>query len=300
MAKYIVGMDGGGTKTAITIANLTGEVLKTFNAGAINYNGQDQESIDNSFSEIFSTINEHESIENCVSMCIGAAGISNPMVKQLLENQVKRNGYTGKLVITGDHEIALYGATGENYGIILIAGTGSICYGKNQIGESHRTGGFGYLIDDEGSGYAIGRDILSAVVQAHDGRIENTVMTNMVFEHLKINSVSDIVKFVYDKNTNKKDIAALSIILPIACSQNDIAAITIANKCADELFKLVIPVVKNLDLCNGKLALAGSILNKDKFIQTKFKENVKSIYSNIKCIEPKYAASYGAVIMAQQ
>ncbi|HEY2494800.1 MAG TPA: BadF/BadG/BcrA/BcrD ATPase family protein [Paenibacillus sp.] len=297
--RYVAGLDGGGTKTAVNIADETGLVVHTFISGAINYNGQDEASIRRSFQEICATLAKVcGSLDHCVQICIGAAGVSNPTVISRLESNVREYGYEGGLIITGDHETALYGAQDHLHGMILIAGTGSICYGKNECGLSHRTGGYGHLIDDEGSGYSIGRDILTAVVQANDGRLPPTEMTRMVYKQLHVETIQQIVGFVYDKSTNKKDIAALAPILTNACALGDEEALTIARKSACSLFELVVPVVEKLSLQEGTLAMAGSVLLKASFVQTAFVEMLKQRYPNMHCIIAKKDAASGAVLMA--
>jgi len=297
--KYVAGLDGGGTKTAVTVADMNGQVVRTFVSGAINYNGQDEASIRHSLHEIVETIGKLcGGVNHCVQMCIGAAGISNPTVTTRLTTHIRESGYQGGLIIKGDHETALWGAHNQEYGIILIAGTGSICYGKNEYSLSHRTGGCGHLIDDEGSGYSIGRDLLTAVVQENDGRILQTAITNMVYEQLQVKSVQEIIGFVYDKRTNKKDIAALAPILSAACEQGDQAALAIARKSAKSLAELVSPVVEKLSLQDGTVAMAGSVLLKNTFVREALVESLTRVYPNLRCIPAKNEASSGAVLIA--
>ncbi|MCJ8014258.1 ATPase [Paenibacillus sp. KQZ6P-2] len=297
--RFVAGLDGGGTKTAVTLADEHGMVVKTFTSGAINYNGQDEESVAASLKEIVELIGDAcGGIEHCLQMCVGAAGVSNPSVVSRLTDQIRSSGYQGGLQITGDHETAMYGAHQREYGMILIAGTGSIGLGKNKAGKTHRSGGYGHLIDDEGSGYAIGRDLLSAVVQAHDGRIPETVITGLVYKELQINSIQEIIGFVYDKRTNKKDIAALAPVLSEACAAGDPAALGIAEKSASSLLQLVIPVAEALSLQEDSLAVAGSVLLKNTFVRTIFQEKLREHYPAMECITPKSDASMGAVFMA--
>lgn len=297
--KYAAGLDGGGTKTAVTIVDETGKAVKAFASGAINYNGQDEESVGASLREIMETIaSACRGLGNCGEICIGAAGVSNPSVVGRLTGQIRSEGYQGGLHIIGDHETALYGAHQADCGMILIAGTGSIGLGKNEAGESHRTGGYGHLIDDEGSGYAIGRDLLAAVVQAHDGRIPSTVIEELVYGQLGIGTVQDIVGFVYDKRRNKKEIAALAPILSEACAAGDEAALRIADKSAAALLQLAIPVAETLSLQKGSLAMAGSVLLKNEFVRTKFQELLRARYPHMECITPKSDAATGAALIA--
>ncbi|MGG1517130.1 BadF/BadG/BcrA/BcrD ATPase family protein [Paenibacillus oryzisoli] len=299
MKRFVAGLDGGGTKTAVKIADENGLLVHTFISGAINYNGQDEESIRRSFQDIFSGIAEVcGGLDNCKQVVIGAAGVSNPTVSARLEANARACGYEGGLLITGDQETALCGAHDSEVGIIVIAGTGSICFGKNKAGESVRSGGYGHLIDDEGSGYAIGRDLLSATVQAHDGRIPETVISGMVYEQLGLATVQEIVGFVYSKSTNKKDIAALAPILSKACELGDSAARAIAAKHAAALASMAVPVIEKLSMQTGSLAMAGSVLINNGDIRRAFAEILKERYPELSCIEAKKDAASGAVRMA--
>lgn len=297
--RYVAGLDGGGTKTAVTVADEQGQVVHAFTSGAINYNGHDEASIRDSFRHIFDVIAQVcGGLDACKQVCIGAAGISNPAVPVRLTSDVRACGYEGGLTVAGDHETAHYGALERPYGIILIAGTGSICYGKNESGQSHRAGGYGHLVDDEGSGYSIGRDMLSAVLKASDGRLPQTVISGMVYERLQITSVREIIGFVYDKKTNKKDIAALAPLLSDACALGDQAALAIAQRSASSLFELAVPVVEKLSLRNGDLAIAGSVLLNNPFVQSVFVEMLRRRYPDLHCFPAKKDASAGAVLMS--
>ncbi|OPH59774.1 ATPase [Paenibacillus ferrarius] len=299
MNRYVAGLDGGGTKTAVNVADDNGSLVHTFTSGPINYNGQDELSIQRSFQEIFNTIAQVcGGLSHCAQVVIGAAGVSNPMVAAKLEANVRACGYQGELLITGDQETALCGAQESEHGIILIAGTGSICYGKNEAGEAHRSGGYGYLIDDEGSGYSIGRDLLAALVRSEDGRLPRTVISGLVYDQLQISTVQQIVGFVYDKQTNKKDIAALAPILSAACEQGDEAALSIAAKSAGALFELAVPVVEKLFLDQGCLAMAGSVLLKNTYVQQALVNRLNESYPELICMTAKQDAARGAVWMA--
>lgn len=299
MGEYVLGIDGGGTKTAVCVADLQGKVLHTFKTGAININGESVESAEENLVSILSEAGmRFGGLDSCKSMCIGAAGISNVEMRHLMEDAPRKAGYAGRLLVTGDYRTALYGALSIPVGIILIAGTGSICYGRNAEGKEHRTGGFGYLIDDDGSGYAIGRDMLTSVVRAYDGRREKTALTPMILEHLGVTTIEEIVKFVYRRDANKREIAALAPILTIAYAAGDSAAVEIVDKSCNELFQLVCPAVERLGLGSCSLAMSGSILQKDENIRSGFTARVASKYPGIRCTAPENDAAYGAMLMA--
>ncbi|WP_276355319.1 N-acetylglucosamine kinase [Cohnella caldifontis] len=297
--RYAAGLDGGGTKTAVTVVDGEGRTVFRFDSGAINYNGLDEDSIRGTFREIFAELARVcGGLDGCGHVGIGAAGVSNPTVPARMTDAIRACGYSGGLTIVGDHETALYGALERDIGLIVIAGTGSICYGKNESGLSHRSGGFGHLIDDEGSGYSIGRDLLAAVVRAHDGREPETVITGLVFDQLRIETVGQLIGFVYDRNRNKKEIAALAPILSAACDRGDPAALRIAERSAESLVELVVPAAEKLSLQQGTMAMTGSVLLKNRYVREAFQAKLAVRYSKMECILPKRDASAGAALMA--
>ncbi|MBB6678695.1 ATPase [Cohnella lubricantis] len=297
--RYAAGLDGGGTKTAVTVVNEAGEVVRAFASGPINYNGQDEASIRASFREMMALIAEAcGGLDRCGHICIGAAGVSNPAVSSLLEGNVRDSGFTGGLTIVGDHETALYAALDSPNGAILIAGTGSICFGRSEDGATHRTGGGGHLVDDEGSGYSIGRDLIAAVLRASDGRSPETVITRLVLDRLGVESVQALIGFVYSPGTNKKDIAGLAPLLSEANALGDPEAQAIVRKCADSLFELAVPVIERLQLQEKRLAMAGSVLQKNGAIRELLLDRLTAAYPRLDCVMSPQDASLGAARMA--
>ncbi|MBO9596555.1 MAG: ATPase [Cohnella sp.] len=296
---YVAGMDGGGTKTSVVIADEQGNVVYAFASGAINYSGQDESSIRRSFETMFETIDRVcGGLNNCVRLCIGTAGISNPAVVPQLTALVRDCGFGGGMTIVGDQEIALRGAHDGRSGIILIAGTGSICYGRGHAGETHRAGGCGHLLDDEGSGYSIGLEMLKAVAKANDGRLPPTVLTALVYERLQADSIGQLIAFAHDKRTNKGDMAALAPLLSDACDVLDAAALTIARKSAESLFELVVPVAGRLGLQRGNLALSGSVLLRNAHVRSELIRIVGEHYPEMSVYPAKREAAWGAVKIA--
>lgn len=163
---YVCGWDGGGTKTQVLC--LTPEAAwpgeGTF--GPLNLNGAEEEKIAATIRESVAFMaGQPGGLAGCGALVIGTAGVSNRAAMELVTRAVRQCGYEGPLRLLGDQEIALAGAI-DGPGAVLVAGTGAICCGRDGAGNRTRVGGYGYLIDDGGSGYALGRDILTAVVRA--------------------------------------------------------------------------------------------------------------------------------------
>lgn len=303
---YVAGLDGGGTRTRITVVSAAGERVHTFTAGPLNYNGQDEAVVAATLREIADQIGQvittqgGRALESCLVLCVGAAGISNPQVAGRVTQSLRASGYNGELLLVGDHETALYGAHGGESGIILIAGTGSICYGRNRAGAIHRAGGYGHLMDDEGSGYAIGRELLAAVVRAADGRSRSTVITDLIYERLAIDSVEKLVGYVYEPGRSKKDIAALAPLLTAACEAGDRQGQAIAAASATGLVPLVEAVAGRLGMPEGPLALLGSVLSANRFVHEALINQLGTAMPGLAIVPQQHDAAYGAALMALQ
>lgn len=298
--EYVVGWDGGGTKTTMKVLDLNGNTVLSETAGSLNYNSNPKEEIRDTISTLIAKLkNLSEDLTNCKGICICAAGISNKEAVSFLNSNLEQSGVQCEITIVGDHEAALYGAFGKPEGIILISGTGSICFGMNQSGRKARTGGYGHLIDDEGSGYAIGRDILSTAVQIYDKRITDSCLLELIYEALGVHTVEDIIQYTYQANWNKACIASLSPLLLKALQMGDTHAKAICEKASKELVKLVLPVAKMVAMEEGKLALMGGILTHYEPIKTMVIERLAVELPNLNITKPRYDSATGAAIIAR-
>lgn len=300
MKTYVLGLDGGGTKTLAQAESTSGEVLFRVRGGALNLNGTAPEAVRAAVAQILRDAAAQAGEEQTLgAVCICAAGVSNPCAEQTLRAGVQDAGFTGPCMVTGDHIAALTGALGKPEGIILIAGTGSICAGRTADGREARAGGRGHLIDDEGSGYAMGRDCLRAVVEAEDGRGPQTVLTQAVLETLGVADIGGIVSFVYAPNRAKSEIAALARLLPAAIAAKDAAAAAIYERAACELARLCAAVAARLAMTGSELALAGSALQNDAYLRACFAEQLQRQCAGLTPVLPRSDAATGAAQLAR-
>jgi N-acetylglucosamine kinase-like BadF-type ATPase len=146
--------------------------------------------------------------------------------------------------------------------VALIAGTGSIAYGRNAAGVTARTGGWGYLLGDEGSGYALVLAGLQAVVRAADGRGDATALTERLLGHLGLSQPQELVPAVYRSGRDRAALAALAPLILATAEEGDALAVRLMMRAADELAALVAAVVCKLGLAPQALplALAGGVL----------------------------------------
>ncbi len=295
---YVTGWDGGGTKTAVVYMGMDGAVMGRAVFGPLNPNGASYEQVAATVREAVAGMKKMPGgLLGCVCLQVGFAGASNPSARKLLEGAIREEGFLGELRLSGDHETMLYGAVGRE-GAVLISGTGSVALGRNGKGETFRCGGWGYLIGDEGSGYAIGRDILKAVAKANDGCGPQTCLTDQVFTTLGISGMGELIRFVYDPNSDKSRIASLAPLLVEALVKGDETANAIAGRAAEELALLAATVISRLSLEAESIAFSGSILTQMASVHQKVEAELKSRFPLLSFIEPRQDAAVGAAAMA--
>jgi N-acetylglucosamine kinase-like BadF-type ATPase len=294
MSDFVAGWDGGGTKTCVVCATADGTEIGRNVFGALNINGASER-------EIFSCVSQAVAFVQgmpgrCLGMVIATAGTSNPAAGEMVGRALLKAGYAGPYAMHGDQEAALFGAV-DGVGAVLVAGTGSICYGRNAAGETARCGGYGYLVDDEGSGYAIGRDILSAVLRSADGRNAPTALSALVYAQEKWRDIPAIMRTLYTGETDKSQVASLAPLLRQA--GGDPAADAIAKRAGGELARLCETVVRKLSMPDAQVALSGSILTHFESVRSETTQLLLKAFPGLRFCEPLHDAAYGAALMAR-
>lgn len=294
--EFVAGVDGGGTKTECMLMDLDGNPISTSLFGSLNMNSRPQEEVAQSIRGVVGSVLAQDG--ECRMLCVGCAGLSNPEVRCALERMIRAEGYGGAYMLAGDQTAALYAAHGVGPGAVLISGTGSICFGRNASGATARAGGRGYKIDDEGSGYAIGRDILSAVVRAQDGRARPTVLTELVLAQLGSHSLNELIRALYTPGDKRGNVAAYAQLLPEAVGCGDAAACAILEKAVGELCLLAATVVKRLELTKNRLALSGGVLKNIFCVADGVAARLKAQYPELNIFILETSAAEGAARMA--
>ncbi len=299
---YRIGMDGGGTRTRLAVFEGEKERFRC-ETGGINYNSFSAGEIRAHLAEAVSAmVQSGFPVVDCEGVGIGAAGVSNPEAAPFLQQVLTELGFTCPVVVEGDQDAALAGAVGAEAGILLIAGTGSVCVGKDAKGNKYRSGGFGHIIDDAGSAYAVGRDILTAIVRAEDGRGAETALRVPVFEALQVKDTGELISYLYSSDRTKKDIAALAVCLSEELILSDTAAGEIAKHAVEEQALLVQAVLRKMGALDASekekkaipLLLEGGLILKNKIVNTMFWEKLKEKNLPVCPAEKSRDAAYGA------
>ena len=247
LSQFVIGIDGGGTKTAALIADLKGNILAQHVGGPSNLQIM---GVEKSTRVIMSLIQECcDSVgcspKNILCTTVGLAGAGRPDDRKKIAEGIRhvissKKVTLRKVRIESDARIALEGAFNGGAGIIVIAGTGSIAFGKDERGNIHRAGGWGRILGDEGSGYFIGKEGLKAVCQHLDGRSAPTLLSAMVARKFGLKTPADIIMAIYKNNF---DLASLAPIVFKAAEKGDVPSTAIVERASVELAEQVRAIV---------------------------------------------------------
>jgi N-acetylglucosamine kinase-like BadF-type ATPase len=231
---HVIGIDAGGTKTVCLLADERGVIVSESRGPGANLHTSGEPGVERVLQEVMKAAIGERGITPA-AICLGIAGVDRDDESRTIHAIMRRIGQRSRVVVVNDALIALVAGARDEPGIVIIAGTGSIAYGRNRRSEAARAGGWGHIIGDEGSGYWIGREALSAVMRAADGRGPLTGLTYDVLEHFSISDVSRLPRIVYDREQPRMSVAALGPLIQRARDDGDAVATRILERAAEEL-----------------------------------------------------------------
>lgn len=244
--KYIC-VDAGGTKTSFVLYSEDGEILDQETLPSCHFMKVGFPGMADILHEGCRTLKDrNSSSETEWILSFGLAGYGREeKIRRSIETALADKFRNQRYVLHNDIETAMEGAFSGRDGIMLIAGTGSIAFCRHQ-GKMKRSGGWGYLFGDEGSAYWLGRKMLEVFAKEEDGRLEKSLIYDLVMEHLKLQHGYDLITYVRETLGNRRDdIAKLALILYKAASSGDKRALTLYDEAAKELAALVIAAGKD-------------------------------------------------------
>ena len=256
----MLGIDAGGTKTVCYLADANGEIVGEGRRGGANLQAHGELEVEKVLHAVIEEAIGDRAILP-VAVCLGLAGVDRPDDDHVVRAIMRRLGYRAHLLVVNDAFVALVAGVGDDPGVVLSAGTGSIAYGVNDKGYAARAGGWGHVLGDEGSGYWIGRQALVAVVREADGRGPRTRLTSLVLEHFGLPHANGLVREIYDKGLDRQAIAALGTVVERARREGDVVAAEILRLASLELTRASATVIERLQM-RGKtfqMVLSGSM-----------------------------------------
>ncbi len=257
---YVLGIDAGGTKTVCLLADASGQVVGEARGPGANLQASGELEVEKVLHRVMDEAVGNRSLRPA-AICLGIAGVDRPEDGTVVAGIMRRLGQRVQTLVVNDALVALVAGVGDAPGVVLVAGTGSIAYGRNARNQAARAGGWGYVIGDEGSGYWIGRHALASVVRYADGRGPDTRMTPLLLEELGVERPSELIHEVYARGLQRQRIAGLAQLVQQARDEGDVLAAEILSLAASHLVTAATSVVTRLGMRGEAfpIVLAGGI-----------------------------------------
>jgi len=300
----VVGVDGGGTKTEAVIMDSDLRVIGEGKAGPSNplrvgvtsAAAAVREAIDNACASAKIRRSDVESAQ------VGLAGARKHELRERMREVLLALGIREIEVVT-DAEIALYGATDGAPGIVVIAGTGSICCGINARGKRFCAGGWGPLAGDEGAGAWIARRALRAVAYASDGRGPETLLTEFACNYFHVSTADDLTTAIYAPTITNERIAGFGKDVVEAAKRKDPVAAQIILDGGKELGVAAVAVIRNLQMERERFQIAfvgGVFRASGELIIKPLKAEVAKVAPRAYYEPPHFSPAVAAARMARE
>jgi N-acetylmuramic acid 6-phosphate etherase len=264
----LLGIDGGGTGTVSLLAGCRAgssiwEILGRGEAGPSNIAAVGAEhacaALDLAIAEAFRAAKQPRHRVN--SAYFGLAGAGRPENQEIVRRWAGVKQVAERVNVSGDAELLLAAGTPEGYGVAIIAGTGSMAIGCGTDRKTTRAGGWGYLLGDEGSGYALSIAALRAVANMADGRGPPTALGDALLAKLDLKQPQDLIAAVYGSSLDRAALSALASAVIETAVAGDAVANEIVQNGAEQLALAAAACAREVKLQSPvPLVLAGGLL----------------------------------------
>ncbi|WP_047980613.1 N-acetylglucosamine kinase [Ornithinibacillus contaminans] len=300
---YVVGIDGGGTKTDVVVADVKGNVYMCTTYGTTNPNTISKQELEETIASIFRDLRRKITVTEVHAVFAGISGAGSPETKQYLEGLLlKYVGDTTEVRVEIDALNALYSGTIGKPGIVQICGTGSITYGITSQGKQDRVGGWGYLVGDEGSGYDIGRRGISAALKRLDGRGKDTILVELLFDRFGVHNARSLIDKIYQANNPKVKIAPVSELVLRAFEKGDEVSSEIVRAVVSDVGDSIRVLYRKLfhddEVAPVPVVLCGGVFQAKRVIPVLLREELQDLGSSIAIMLPELPPVAGSVFAA--
>ncbi len=240
---FVIGIDAGGTKTVGLLADESGKVLSKAISGSANLVIKGELEVEK---VLFDVIESLEAPEPVAALCLGIAGIGQPGAEELIRGVLRRLGQRQPVRVVNDAVVALVAGAPDGVGIVVASGTGSIAYGVDPSGKTARSGGWGYLLGDEGSAFWLGHYAVRHAIRAVDGRGPATTLYELICSKLSISEPAELVEWFYDQEYSRNRVANLASLVETASLDGDQAAEDLLDQAGGHLARAARAVADQL------------------------------------------------------
>ncbi len=297
-----LGVDGGGTKTHIALMN---DARKIVCEGISGPSNPLRVGVETAVVNILKAIDQAcdeggVSRGDIAAATLGLAGVRRADLKLRIRDSFILQLRIRKTVVVTDAEIALFATTLGKPGLVVIAGTGSVCLGKNEEGEIAISGGWGPLAGDEGGGVGIAQTALHLVAKASDGRGIPTLLSEKASEYFRASGPENLIVAIYSPQVDNSRIAGFARLVVETAQSGDAVAMGILQEAGYELGLAACAVIEKLGLSRKKIPIGcvGSIFNAGELLTKPMIETVHTVAPKAYLTEPAMPPAHAAALMA--
>jgi glucosamine kinase len=269
-----LGIDAGGTKTDCAVSN-GAELLGQATGASCKLARVGKERGRENLQAVIRQATQAAGVEPSTiqHVCIGMSGASLAEAVHWAQQTIRELIPDSTIYVAGDHVIAHRAAFGTSPGVLVISGTGSIAFGRNQNGETARAGGWGPNVSDEGSAFWVGREAVTAALHAFDFGNANGLLATIA-ESWKV-APEEVIRMA---NASEPRFPELAGPVVNAAEQGDDTARAIMERAGQALAGLASAVIKRLWPSGGvvPVALAGGVLQGSSLVRHSFREAMKA------------------------
>lgn len=302
----VIGIDGGGTRLRAAIVSVSGELLGTGESGAGNYHDVGADEVQKNVGQAVANawVDAGFVARRAEAIFLGLGSVVTPEDHAVIRSLVRKLAIVPDDRIGVDHDlrVALAGGLAGKPGIVLIAGTGSSCFGRNEQGECWQSGGWGPILDDPGSSYWLGLQAMIVAVRDHDGRGAETVLRQKIVQALALPAIRDILRRVELDGMTRSEIAALAPLVTSAAENGDAVALELIERGAAELALMVATVSERLQFEQSKngvpVVITGGLVNAGKVFLAPLQRAIGRRAPNTNVVEGRLSPVLGAALLA--
>ncbi len=298
--RYFVGIDGGGTRTTAVVIDNAGEELARLEGDAGRVDVLEPEAGAHTLADLAAHALADARVTQLPSvLCCALAGAGREPERVSIERALSALRIAEQVHVVGDFEAAMHDAFGAKPGILVIAGTGSSAWGRAADGRCVRAGGWGHIIGDEGSGYALGRAALMLAMREFDGRGENAGFMQGVLARTQLQTEEGLVRWA--AGATKADIAGLAPVVFDAAQRGSLSALDAIEDAAAEIAMHVAALYDRLGPWETPppVALAGGLIAPGKPMREAVLREIEALTIPVAIVEDRIDAARGAAGIAR-